>query len=96
MLPRDGASLTMLRLMMNQIFLKFETIKSIGTRFIIETSIKRVPMKHRFTTFLSSIPGPRRETIHKLQLLARAYNPGNAETLKDGWFDEHVLTGKAI
>ena len=39
-------------------------------------------MKHRFTSFLSSIPGPRRETIHKLQMLARCYSPSNVETLK--------------
>ena len=53
-------------------------------------------MKHRFTSLLSSIPGPRLETIHKLQVLARCYNPSNAENLKDRWFDEHALTSEAI
>lgn len=53
-------------------------------------------MKHRFTSLLSSIPGPRRETIHKLQMLARCYNPSNVENLKDRWFDEHALTSEAI
>lgn len=52
-------------------------------------------MKHRFTSLLSS-PGPRRETILKLQMLARCYNPSHAENLKDRWFDEHALTSEAF
>lgn len=58
--------------------------------------IKRVPMKHSFTSFLSSIPGPRQETIYALQMLARVYNPASAESLKNRWLDEHSLAGEAF
>lgn len=53
-------------------------------------------MKHRFTSLLSSIPGPRRETIIALQLLARTLQPANAEESEHGWFDEHTLASKAV
>lgn len=53
-------------------------------------------MKHRFTSLLSSIPGPRQETIIALQLLARIYQPATTENLEHGWFDEHTLPGKAV
>lgn len=49
-------------------------------------------MKHRFTSLLSSIPGPRPETILALQLFARAYNPANAAQLENRWLDEHALS----
>lgn len=53
-------------------------------------------MKHSFTSFLSSIPGPRQETIYALQMLARVYNPASAESLKNRWLDEHSLAGEAF
>lgn len=51
-------------------------------------------MKHRFTSLLSSIPGPRQETIIALQLMARLYTP--VEESEHRWLDEHALTGKAV
>lgn len=54
-------------------------------------------MKHRFTSLLSSIPGPRQETITALQLFARVYRPAVADLMSEHrWFDEHPLTGKAV
>lgn len=53
-------------------------------------------MKHRFTSLLSSIPGPRQETIIALQLLARLYSPAEIEQSEHRWFDEHTLTSKAV
>lgn len=53
-------------------------------------------MKHSFTSLLSSIPGPRQETILALQMLARLYNPAVADDSEHRWFDEHTLTSKAI
>ena len=38
------------------------------------------------------VQGPRQETICALQLFARAYTPKS----KDGWFDKHTLSSKAL
>lgn len=48
-------------------------------RLFSRNTNKRMPMKHNFTSLLSSIPGPSQETILALQLLARVYNPANTD-----------------
>lgn len=51
---------------------------------------------HSFTSIFSSVPGPRSETILALQMFARIYNPGTANSLENRWFDEHALTGETF
>ena len=53
-------------------------------------------MKHRFTSLLSSLQGPRPETIHKLQMLARCYNPSNAEINDETWLQGHAVASGAL
>lgn len=52
---------------------------------------------HSFTSFLSSIPGPRPETILAIKLFARTCSGAAArKDLKNRWLDEHTLTGETF